>query len=58
MKLIYSTSRIGEASISKKLLKSFELILQGRCDFELPDYLGITNAGQDSYNFSVNEQQP
>ncbi len=56
IKLIYSTSRACEATISKKILKSFDLILQGRCDFELPDYLGIHNAGQDSYNFSVNER--
>lgn len=57
MKLIYSTSRAQEDTVSKRLLNSFDLILQGRADYKLPEYLGLTNVGQDSYGFVVNERQ-
>ena len=45
IKLIYSSSKVGPETISKKLLKSFDLILAGKLnDDEAYAYLGIPKA--------------
>ena len=54
MKLIYSTSRPGEAEIPKKMLKSFDLILAGRLSNNDRNYLGVPMINdQDPYTFTV-----
>jgi hypothetical protein len=41
MKLIYSTSRVSDDTVSKKLLDSFDLILYGPLIEYTYDYLGV-----------------
>jgi DNA segregation ATPase FtsK/SpoIIIE-like protein len=55
IKLIYSTSRIGPATISQRLLKSLDLLLVGQMANEQNyKYLGIpTEIGLNRYDFAV-----
>lgn len=58
MKLIYATSRPGEAAISKRLLHSFELILAGPlADMLDYDYLEVPQVTDlKPYDFAITER--
>jgi DNA segregation ATPase FtsK/SpoIIIE-like protein len=59
MKLIYSTSRIGEQTISKDLMKRFDLILAGLvADEETETFLGVPKIeNRENYTFYVIENR-
>lgn len=57
IKLIYSTSRPSPDVISKKLLKSFDLLLCGPLANADYSYLGVQIIELNQYQFSITEQK-